>query len=159
MSAAPLESYRPRPFGYLGLWQDGDWAFKAYGIHHRQSEAGEPLIDPAVSKAAQRMVHGLLPQAAEGDHYGMGYVVLHQGTAGNWLLMQWWAHTDIRCQILARSEPASPERFEVVTRPLMACVWELVVIDFERRAWVETALTGSANRGAYLDRIMPDGLY
>ncbi|MCG8689778.1 MAG: hypothetical protein MI806_01075 [Minwuiales bacterium] len=160
MSAQPLEAYRPRPFRYLGLWRDGEWAFKAYGIHHREPSPSDPLIDPAIVDAARDFVCGLVPKAeAEGDHYGMGYVVLHQGTAGNWLLMQWWAHNDICCQILARSDAAAPDRFEIVERPLMACVWELVIIDFERRAWVETALSGSGNRGAYLDRTMPDGLH
>ncbi len=155
-----VAAYQPRPFGYLGTWNEGAWALKTYGIHHRRPTGDQPLIDPAVADAARAQVRALLPRAdEEGGHYQTGFVVLHQGLQGNWLLLQWWAHEDICCQILSRSDASAPEAFEVVTRPLMACVWELLVIDFERRAWIETALGAAPDRQAYLDRRLADGMY
>jgi hypothetical protein len=40
----------------------------------------------------------------------------------------------------------------------MACAYELVLIDFERRAWVSTVMSGQ-HREAYLGAWPPDGLY
>jgi hypothetical protein len=39
---------------------------------------------------------------------------------------------------------------------LMACVWELGIIDFERRAWMETVMSGQSTAD-YLTRILPRG--
>lgn len=41
-------------------------------------------------------------------------------------------------------------------RLLMACVWELGIIDFERRAWMETAMAGKPVTD-YLARTLPRG--
>lgn len=40
----------------------------------------------------------------------------------------------------------------------MACAYELVPIDFERRAWVSTVMSGKP-MSDYLDAWLPDGTY
>jgi hypothetical protein len=40
----------------------------------------------------------------------------------------------------------------------MACAYELVPIDFERRAWVSTVMSGKPME-AYLGSWLPDGFY
>jgi hypothetical protein len=46
-----------------------------------------------------------------------------------------------------------------VERPLLACVWETVVISAERNAWVETMLATAPQPSLYLDTRLPDGGY
>ncbi len=46
----------------------------------------------------------------------------------------------------------------------MACVWklvawELVAIDFERRAWIGTMMTTNPSPQAYLAQLLPGSLY
>jgi hypothetical protein len=38
-------------------------------------------------------------------------------------------------------------------------VWELIVIDFERRAWISRALGSKPDVGKYLAERLPDGTY
>lgn len=150
-------AYEPRQFTFLGLWTAGDVALKAYGI----TVAGAAPISQQVLDAAREVVAGTLPAeaAAEGESLDLGFVVLHAGTAGNWLLMHWWAHEDICCQRLAHA-PSGSARFQSVDeRPLMACVWELVAIGHENRAFVRHLLTEAPDRAAYLADLLPDGLY
>ncbi len=40
----------------------------------------------------------------------------------------------------------------------MACAYELIAIDFERRAWVSTVMAGRPME-AYLEARLPDALY
>lgn len=152
--------YRARSYGFLGIWREREWSLKAYRIHHDAGRATRRVLDTNLVDAARRHVRGLLLDAdREGHHHHNGFVIIHQGLLANWLLTHWWAHEDICCQILSRSDLDAPERFEVVTRPLMACVWELVVIDFERRTWVDAVLGRNGGRERYLEARLPDGLY
>jgi hypothetical protein len=96
----------------------------------------------------------------EGHHQHTGFVVLHQGVTENWLLTLWWAYGNVCCHAVSHSRLDAPDQFTRVDSPIMACVWELVVIDFERRAWVDTMLRrDGAGRSAYLERRLPDGSY
>lgn len=72
--------------------------------------------------------------------------------------MDWWAHTDICCQRLAHA-PEGSLQFGQVERPLHACVWESVVLGFERDAWVATMLTQHPDPEAYLQARLPDGAH
>ena len=147
--------YEPRALGSLGLWRDGDWAIKAYGIQLNPVAEGAPLIAPALVEAAREHVIGLLGQTeAEGAFYKTGFAVLHQGAMANWLLFQWWTHTDVWCQILSYSDAAEPEAFGVTQRPIRACVYETAVIWHEQLAWIRNVLNGAPDRGAYLADVL-----
>jgi hypothetical protein len=49
-------------------------------------------------------------------------------------------------------------KFKPAKEDLMACAYELVAIDSERRAWVSTLMAGKPME-AYLETRLPDGLY
>ncbi|WP_371156871.1 hypothetical protein [Jannaschia sp. 2305UL9-9] len=101
---------------------------------------------------AWRTVADTLPDAmaTEGGSEGAAFCILHRGDQGVWLLMDWWAHQDILCQCLARSD-LGEDLFEPVDhRPLMACVWELEVIEEERQAWIAHMMQADPNRAAWL---------
>ncbi len=147
--------YRARQFQQLGLWVVGPLRLKAYGITCRSDRPGP---GHELRRAAQRHLSSLPPAAEAEGHHGLGFVVLHEGEQGSWLLMDWWAHADICCQRLAHAEPGSAE-FAPVDRPLLACVWESVVLSYERDAWVTTMLTTSPDPQAYLAMRLPDGAY
>ncbi len=155
-----LTPYKARSYAFLGLWTKGAWTLKVYGINHRAPPASDPLVDPAILAAARAKVTSHLPEVdREGDHHHTGFVILHHGTDGNWLLLHWWAQEAICCEVLWKSRNQSPTRFEAAGASFMACVWELVVIDFERRAWVDTLLRREGDRDLYLDTRLPDGSY
>ena len=86
---------------------------------------------------------------AEGGSSGLGFVVMHAGEMGTWLLMDWWAHGDILCQRLSLA-PAGGAYEPMDDRPLTACVWELPILMHERDAYVRHMLTARPDADAYL---------
>lgn len=156
---APLP-YRARRFASLGLWVLRGFRLKVYGISHRPQAVGELFHSAALIDAARHHTHDRLADAiAEGNHHDLGFVILHEGLQGLWLLVDWWAHGDICCQLLSHADDSRPLRFAPVRPSLVACAWELVPIGFERTAWVETMLTERPDPEAYLARRLPDGNY
>ena len=152
MSPAP---YHPRMMRPLGRLDVPGHALKLTAIHL----ADRPAPGPAVLDAAREAAHRVLPPAAEreGGSEGFGFAVLHEGLQGTWLLLHWWAHGDILCGRLLRAEPGGSEFAPQDDRPLRACVWELVVFEHERAAWVAAMLREAPDPAAYLARAMPEG--
>lgn len=156
----PLRPYAQRYFRFDDLVDADGFHIKAYTISEGGDELPRPLIDTAVRFTAEQ-----LPAlaGAEGDHYDVGFAVLHQGEQATWLLLHWWAHGDICCQRLAASihgADAAQAVFEYVDhRPFHACVWEGRVISFEHQAWMANALTADPNIPGYLEATLQDGWY
>jgi len=129
---APRAVVRPEP------WFCGDVPLKAYGI---LADASQPLSEALIG-VARSAVESVAAELAASPHEGVGFVILHRGTQGIWLLLHWWEQGGICSQRLWRSDLAGPLAFVPVDRPLMACVWELALIDHERRAYVRTLMAG-----------------
>jgi len=129
---------RTEPYGELLM--DGR-PVKAYEI-----TAGADPVDAEIWQAALRAA-----DAALSDVPGLspGFVVLHLGTDGVWLLVHWW-NDDICNQRLLTASLEDPTVFRHAAADLMACVWELHVIDHERRAWARHVLGGDGGAHAYL---------
>jgi len=128
VTAAPVPAaYVPRPMAPGDLWQIDGFRLKTYAIGlPGAAPPGDPL-----RAAARREAEARLPQAAlaEGEAHGLGFVILHEGAQGVWLLMHWWAHREICCGRLSRADPGSADFAAVDHRPLVACVWEMRVLD------------------------------
>jgi hypothetical protein len=152
--------YQARLFADLGTLTERHWTLKLYGIHHDLTRDKAALIDPPVLGSGQVHVRSLLTEADSiGGHHNVGFVIVHQGKRANWLLTHWWIDHDICCHIVSSSPPGDPVRFARVTGPLMACVWELVVVNFERRAWISAVLRTQPDLRKYLGERLPDGTY
>jgi hypothetical protein len=77
-----------------------------------------------------------------GDH-GVGFLILHYGMDGSYLLVSEWYDANMLKHWVRGSEKdaeADAEFAPLAQRDLIACVWELQVIGFERDAWVSTVL-------------------
>lgn len=123
-----MEAYRPRLTRALGVVERGDWVLKATGI-----TATDDLPSTAEVEAAAKLVEGL-PKG------GIGYLIVHKGTDALWVLVGRW-ELDILHQRLFGAALGTTEFEEVPGNGPTACVWELAVIDQERRAWVRHVLS------------------
>lgn len=151
------DRYLPRSVYSVGDWRIGSQRLKAYGM----SQAGQQPLESSCVEAACAYVERDLPVAVEreGGAEGPGFCIIHAGGLGTWLLVHWWAHEDICCQRIALAEPGS-ERFRSVDeRSLHACVWEQVVINHERNAWVRHAMAAEPRHEHYIADRLPDGMY
>lgn len=156
---APRQPYAKRRFARLGLWTIGDFQLKAYGITAHVERESDIIPTDLVRAARDHTIRIEAEARTEGGHFNLGFVVVHEGLVGTWLLMDWWAHDDIRCQLLSLAQHSAAPRFESVSRPLAACVWEALPIAHESHAWVKHMLSDKPDREAYLSDWMPDGLH
>ena len=158
--AAP---YEPRPIRFLHLAAVDGWRLKVYGISARQERP-----DPAAVQAALRLATERLPRPAttfgdevgadlSGERYGVGVLIVHEGREGLFVLMSWWAGENMLHHHVYFAPDGPPFPFEYLSSTgVIACVWELAVLAFEREAWVETVLADPAgpDLGAYLARTL-----
>jgi hypothetical protein len=151
--SADFDPYIPRQVRPLGLHQVGDWRVKLHGLY----SAGETADDPAALAGALRAAEEALPSpAAAGGRYGVGFVIVHRGTNAYWYVVCWWSYNCL-LSIAAYSARIS-DAADIARCPARQarCVWELAVIDHERRSWTRSVMRAEAqpDLDAYLDAML-----
>ncbi|MEU7635300.1 MULTISPECIES: hypothetical protein [unclassified Streptomyces] len=127
---------------------------KVYGMF-AEPDSSATLPEPEWLR--QQAASVLSEPLQQGDH-PVGFLILHYGTEGTYLLVSQWYDANM-LKHWVRGSAVDAEGNSTVTplvqRDLIACVWELEVIKFERDAWVNTVLAqGRLDRtslDAYLD--------
>jgi RimJ/RimL family protein N-acetyltransferase len=149
--AAMITSYQRRPIRFLDLWTHGAWRLKLYGISSDRAEPRNELIDAAKDVAADRLAS--IPASMK--HYSVGFLGVHDGKTANFVFVDWWADENELHHHVYISPTEDPARLEYATPSgLVACVWDLRLMDFERQAWLDTVLQrgGSPDLDAYLEQ-------
>lgn len=131
--------YQPRPIRFLEMWEPDDWRIKVYGISARSERPSVSLVAVAKELALKELPR---PPVTE-NRYGVGFLVVHEGADGSYVLVDWWVGENMLKNHVF-SAPAgrvATEDFRYVTPTgLCACVWELHVMHFERTAWITSVL-------------------
>jgi len=135
------EPYQPRPIRFLDLWQLKGWRLKAYGIAYKGERPRRALIE-----AAQKLATEKLDQFSQNKaHYYAGFVGIHDGRGANFVFIDFWADENELHHHVYISPAAAPAALAYVTPTgLIACVWDLSLMSFERQAWVKTVLANPA---------------
>jgi len=147
------EEYRPRRAWLEGLAEAGPVPAKLNAICPDGTD-----IDADTVAGARARIEATDEEIAGTAHLGAGFAVLHEGEAGRWLLLHWWLEGGIAARKLWRADLFPGSEFRGVDPLLMACVWELGVIDFERRAWMRTAMSGKPVSDYIEDRFAEDSV-
>jgi hypothetical protein len=137
--------HETRSIRYIRNEDLGDWQIKVYGIGTHAPDARPEFVDATVEAA-----RGAFP-----DGGGTGFVIAHDARGAGLSLVYWWANDNeihLRTFVSPLDDPAALEPFSSTG---MACVWELEIIDFERRAFLEHVLKGG-DIDAYLTATAPD---
>jgi hypothetical protein len=127
--------YEARHIAFLEL----DGRLKHYGIGLHGQPRG------ALVEATRRAAEEVVPDGA------VGFTIAHDATSAGLGLVYWWANDNEIHQRVFASPLEDPGALVAADGTGMACVWELEVIDFERRAWLEEVLKGG-DVGRYLAR-------
>jgi hypothetical protein len=134
------EPYQTRPIRFLELWQETQWRIKVYGIAYRR-----PLPRPELINAAKHVARSHLLSVEGQQQHGVGFLGVHDGRGANFVFIDYWADENELHHHVYVSPANKPEALEYVTPSgLIACVWDLRVMWFERQAWVETVLANPA---------------
>jgi hypothetical protein len=111
---------------------------KHYGIATRG-----PSPDPALAAAVRALAEPGVP----------GFTIAHDAQSAGLGLVYWWANeNEIHARFYA-SPLDDPGALTPYTGAGLSCVWELEVIDFERRAWLADVLI-DGDVDAYLTRAL-----
>jgi hypothetical protein len=116
--------YEPRHISFLKL--DGRLKHYGIGLH------GEPRA--ALVEATRRAAEEVVPEGA------VGFTIAHDAADAGLGIVYWWANDNEIYQRVFASPLDDPGALTATDETGMACVWELEVIDFERRAWLEDVL-------------------
>lgn len=152
-----VKPYQKRDFAFHEARDLGGVQFKVYTI----AKPDVTQVAPTLLASAYRYIEMVLPgiRKQEGADHRLGYVILHAGEMSNWLLIHWWAHSDIALRLLASAELGTEVFTSQDHRRFHACVWEHVVIDHERLAWVRRAMAPEGSAARYLSDRLTDGAY
>ena len=136
-----FEHYKKRPIKFIKQVSFDDWRIKVYGIFANTRSLPKDLV----SKAIKNLLPHLPQPALNNQRYGVGFLIIHQGTMRNWFLLDWWENEDIMYHQLFSSPLENVDAISAeVDKSLIACVHELRVINFESKAWIKTALCNDA---------------
>jgi hypothetical protein len=122
--------YRSRSIRFIGREDLGDWRLKVYGIGTHAPDARPEFVAATLDAAREALPDG----------GGAGFVIAHDAKEAGLGLVYWWANeNEVHGRFFA-SPLDDPTAFVPVDGTGLACVWEMEVIDFERRAWLEHVL-------------------
>jgi len=138
--ALPAVPYQHRRTELLGVAARAGWKVKIIGI----SASDEPPSG-AERTAALAAAEEILPQPpCTQARCGAGFVIVHRGAEALWVLVCWW-ELDILYHQVLRAPLGTTDLQAVPSDGPTACVWELLAIDHERRAWVAHMLQHPAS--------------
>ena len=128
--------YEPRHVRFVRREDAAGWRLKLYSIALNGKEP-----DPAFVEATRDLAASVLPQPpAADDRYGVGFATAHDATSLFIALVYWWQSENELHQRIFVSPKTGPIAFVPVESQPAGCVWELEIVDFERRAWIEDVL-------------------
>ena len=137
--------HRTRSIRYIGREDFDGWRLKVYGIGTHAPDARPEFVKATVDTARETLPEG----------GGAGLVIAHDANTAGLGLIYWWANdNEIHGRFYASplDDPTALQPYESTG---LSCVWELEILDFERRAWLEHVLKND-DIEAYLAATGPD---
>ena len=129
--------YTPRTVRPLGLLQIDDWRVKVHGLS--ATPGGE--LEDAAHEGARKAAEEALPRpGTAGGRYGVGFVIAHRTPDAYSYVVGWWAYGCLLSTAAYSARFSDPADIARAPARQAGCVWELAVVDHERRAWTRTML-------------------
>jgi hypothetical protein len=122
--------HQTRSIRFIRKQDVGEWRLKVYGIGTHAPDARPEFVEATVDAAREALPAG----------GGVGFVIAHDASTAGLSLVYWWANdNEIHGRYFA-SPLEDPTAYAPIDGTGVACVWELEVLDFERRAYLEDVL-------------------
>jgi hypothetical protein len=129
--ASLAHHYHQRRCEFAGDVRLGDWRLKLYGLARPEHGVRAELIDTTRALAAESL------PAVDDKHHGAAFAIAHDARWPIALVYWWHDMNELHSRIYAGSEP---DDLEPASPSAFGCVWELGVVEFERRAWIEEVI-------------------
>src|SRR5258708_5568442 len=132
--------YKPRRVRALDTWRCRGWTLKRYVVEIAGRLAGEADLERAQNEADARLVE---LETSDPARHGLGFLILHLGENGDYLLVETWTDQDILSHVNYGAAKGGKYRSDWPGPG--ACVWELAVMCHEREAWLRHMLRTDGN--------------
>ena len=133
--------YRPRSLRFIRRQDIGEWRMKVYAIAADIDRGARPELVEATVDLARRV---LPAPALGGERTGIGFVIAHDAAAASIGIVYWWQSVNELHQRSFIGPKDDPRKMEKIVDPGAGCVYELGIVDFERRAWLDDVLANPA---------------
>ncbi len=132
-----LREYQTRPVRFLELLEIENWQIKLYGISSKSDQFKPGLIDLS-KRVFNKRIHDFPDNLT---HYECGFGIIHEGNDGNYIVFCTWIEENMIDLIIYYSNPDNPLDFQPISpSSIVTCVWELEILYFEKKAWVDHIL-------------------
>jgi hypothetical protein len=150
--AGPAELWHPRAVAFLGRVTAQAMSFKLYGL-----TAPGTRVSPEMRRQTDHILHTDVPVRANqmGACNNLGFAIIHPGTQGLTIAVQWWAQGSVLCQHIHRQRYDDPDPMDTISRPAVACVWELAIINAEQELWRSHMMQATPDPDGYLSATVP----
>lgn len=144
--------FAPRPIRCIDRWTIDSLRLKVYSIAYDKPVADDELITAAKCIVTEH----LREHPTRHEHYGVGFVGIHDGRGENQVFLDVWVNQNELLHtfwISTKSEPARLVRADEDHNSI--CVWDLFVQCFERQAWIDCVIGSPTGPDfeAYLARV------
>lgn len=147
----PLK-YQQRAVSFLGTQAIGQAQLKMYYLAS-EKQAKTPIPEP--ERQRQWVAQGLDEADFPGEHH-IGFAIIHAADDGDYLLISTWCDANmLRHRVFTidnenRLQPLDGTK-------IIACVWELAVMFYERNCWIEQVMTTEKLEEANVQRYLQEG--
>ncbi len=148
MNRHVTEEYSPRSVSNLENWDVGPLKLKVYSIRAKEQFLTDQMVEDAYNFAKSDVPSRV---AVAGDDNGLGFAIIHPGDVGISILIHWWIQGSVLCQHIRRTLWGADAPMDTDARPVVACVWELGLINAEQVIWRDTMMSHAPDPMAYLD--------
>ncbi len=134
--------YKTRPIRFIEIHEQDGWKIKIYSISKHQEYVSTEAILLAKSCISQwlKNIHNYPLET-----YKVATLILHEGKEGCFAIINWWIDENMLQNHVYLLEKGKTQFVDYSTKGIMACVWELEVIWFERTKWIQYVLKRAPN--------------
>ena len=144
----PFYHYQPRALkNDTGIWEAHGHSFKVYGIVVDDNGISQEILENARAFLHNDWFNNI-SSLEESDH--LGFIIIHRGELGVSALINWWIQGSVLCQRVRRWSSGSSIPVDMSGKNVVACVWELGLINAEQLIWRDCMMSGSYQPDTYL---------
>jgi hypothetical protein len=128
VQTSPLaHAYHQRLGSFVSDERYGAWRLKLYGLARPEQGVRPELLDRTRELAARSL------PPLDDRTYGAAFAIAHDARFPISLIYWWSDENEIRSRIYAGE---TIDGMEALDATAFGCVWELGIVEFERRAWI-----------------------
>lgn len=149
-----LKIYQPRLIEFHSVTNVNTWNIKLYTITFQDRFTSEIVLENAINKLPEWLKK---TKTLGLETYKAGFLIVHEGRDGFWILFNWWTGENMLQSVTFYTSFDDTNQFEETPKEGgMFCIWELEVVDFERKMWIEYILKKAENPDfeAYLNETL-----